>query len=267
MKKVRKIRKNYRTFFLLLPSLMGFTIFYVIPFFRSIYYAFVDNAFHLEFAGIQNFREIFGSEYFRLALKNTLLFTAIVVPVSLLSAILIASVLMQIHPIIAGGVQSALFLPVLLPSAAVTLFWKTYLFFLPPFISLLIFYMWKYIGLYVMLILCGMVSVEREILEAASIDGADGWRRLWQIEVPCIRSAVFFVGVLCVVNAFKIYRESFLLYGTYPDESVYMLQNYLNNHFDKLNYQYISAASVCFTGILAGLTIYAFTRERQADGR
>lgn len=266
MKKVRKIRKKWRTFFPILPSIMGFYIFYVIPFFRSIYYAFVDNAFHLEFAGIQNFREIFGSAYFRLALKNTLLFTAIVVPVSLLSGIWIASVLMQIHPMIAGGVQSALFLPVLLPSAAVTLFWKTYLFFLPPFISLLIFYMWKYIGLYVMLILCGMVSVEREILEAASIDGANGWRRLWQIEVPCIRSAVFFVGVLCVVNAFKIYRESFLLYGTYPDESVYMLQNYLNNHFDKLNYQYISAASVCFTSILAGITIYAFTRERQADG-
>lgn len=54
----------------------------------------------------------------------------------------------------------------------------------------------------------------------------------------------------------KLYRESFLLYGTYPDESVYMLQNYLNNHFDKLNYQYISAASVCFTSILAGITIY-----------
>lgn len=94
----------------------------------------MDNAFHLEFAGMQNFREIFGSAYFRLALKNTLLFTAIVVPISLLSGILIASVLMQIHPMIAGGVQSALFLPVLLPSAAVILFWKTYLFFLPPFI-------------------------------------------------------------------------------------------------------------------------------------
>lgn len=265
--KRQKYKWKYRPLFLLLPSMAGFGVFYVIPFFRSIYYAFVNNAFRQEFAGLLNFREIFGSEYFRLALKNTLLFTVISVPCSLFLTILIAAGLMRIHPVAAAVIQSSLFLPVLLPSAAVALFWKTYLFFLPPFVSLLVFYFWKYIGLYVMLVLCGMVSVEREILEAASIDGADGWRRLWQIEVPCIRSAVFFVGVLCVVNAFKIYRESFLLYGTYPDESVYMLQNYLNNHFDKLNYQYISAASVCFTGILAEITIYAFTRERQADGR
>ena len=65
---------------LLMPSLAGFAVFFIIPFVYTFYYAFTENAFTGKFAGFVNFVALFGNRYFRLAMKNTLRFTALSVP-------------------------------------------------------------------------------------------------------------------------------------------------------------------------------------------
>ena len=69
--------------------------------------------------------------------------------------------------------------------------------------------------------------------------------------------------ILTIVNSLKIFRESYLLYGYYPDESVYMLQNYLNNHFAKLNYQNIGAAAVLFAVVVYSIVAVLFALEKK----
>ena len=88
-------------------------------------------------------------------------------------------------------------------------------------------------------------------------------RQTWHITLPNIAPTLFFTFVLSIVNSLKIFRESFLLYTNYPDESVYMLQNYLNNHFQKLNYQNISTAAIFFAVIVYTVVAVVFVAEKK----
>ena len=57
-------------------------------------------------------------------------------------------------------------------------------------------------------------------------------------------SSIFFVGLLSLINSFKVFREVYLLTGNYPNENLYMLQHFMNNTFKNLNYQRLSSAAI-----------------------
>lgn len=246
----------------LLPSLAGFMTFFVFPFLYSFVYAFTDNAFNMKFVGFDNFKSLFENEYFRLAMANTARFTVCAVPLCMVASVIVAMLIARYAARI-PFVKSAFFLPVILPSATIVVLWQTYISdFVPPFTSLLLIYLWKYSGLNVILILTALTGLNKEMLEAAKLDGAGSLRRTWNIILPNISPTLFFTFILSVVNSLKIFRESFLLYSNYPDESVYMLQNYLNNHFAKLNYQNISTAAV-FAVVVYTVVALLFSAEKK----
>jgi len=247
----------------LLPSLVGFLIFFIVPFFYSFVYAFTDNTFSMEFAGFSNFIILFENEYFRLAMVNTVRFTVCAVPLCM-SVSIIAAVLIARYAARISFVKSAFFLPVILPSATIVVLWQAYIAdFVPPFTSLLLIYLWKYSGLNIMLILTALTGMERDMIEASRIDGAGIFRRTWHVILPNITPTLFFTFALSIVNSLKIFRESFLLYSNYPDESVYMLQNYLNNHFQKMNYQNISTAAIFFSVVVYTIVTVFFSAEKK----
>jgi multiple sugar transport system permease protein len=208
----------------LLPSIAGFLTFFVVPFFYSFYYAFIDNAFSKNFVWFDNFKALLANEYFRLAMMNTLRFTLIAVPLIMIFSIA-AAILISQYALKFSVVQSAFFLPVLLPSASFVMFWQAYLNDIQPFNSLVLFYIWKFAGLNIMLILTALCTVPKEIIEAADIDGAGKFKKVRRILLPMISPTLFFTFILSIVNSLKIFRESYLLYGAYPDENIYMLQN------------------------------------------
>lgn len=219
----------------LLPSLAGFLTFFIVPFFYSFTYAFTENAFTKKFVWFDNFAALFRNDFFRLAMKNTGKFTLCAVPLTMVLSILTALLIVR-YAAKLPFVKSAFFLPVILPSATIVMLWQAYVSdAVPPFSSLLLIYLWKYGGLNVMLILTALTGMSKDMLDAAKIDGAGLLRTTWHVTLPNIAPTLFFTFILSVVNSLKIFRESFLLYTNYPDESVYMLQNYLNNHFQKLN--------------------------------
>lgn len=249
----------------LFPSLIGFCLFYILPFGKVIYYAFTENAFSSKFVWFSNFKSLLENTYFQLALKNTLRFIVIAVPLSLITSLFIA-LLLNAFPKI-RFFQIVVFSPILIPSSVITAFWNQYFSFIPPFFSLIILFLWKYTGLSVMLILTALTTLPNELHEAAALDGANRLTRFYAITIPYITPTLFFVLIITIVNTLKIYRESILLYGQYPHESVYMFQNYLNNHFEKLNYQNISAASIIFSAIIsllvAVLLLYEYKRSNE----
>ena len=118
-----------------------------------------------------------------------------------------------------------------------------------------------------MLLLTALAGVEKDMLEAAKIDGCGSLRRMWHVLLPNITPTLFFTLTLSIVNALKIFRESYLLYGAYPDDSVYMLQNYMNNHFAKLNYQNISTAATLFGIVVYTVVAVLFACERKWSER
>ena len=86
-----------------------------------------------------------------------------------------------------------------------------------------------------------------------------------------VDSDLWLTIVLSVMNGFKCYREAFLLGGNYPDDSIYLLQHFMNNNFQNLNYQKISAAAVSIVAALlvpavVGYVLYLIVRRGKKYG-
>ncbi len=267
----------------LIPSLIGFMIFFLIPFVSSLFYAFNDDG---RFS-VYNFTYTLQNEAFQLALKNTLLFLLICVPLNLLLPLLVAVAVKSI------GEQSRLFRlafisPLVVPVASVAIFWSILfapggtigrilgLFGIPKtdflhsgwaVLIVALIYLWKNLGYMMVLYLAGLSEVPTSYYEAASMDGAGGVRKFRSITIPCLWPTIFFVLVLSVVNCFKIFRDTYLITGNYPDESVYMLQYYMNNMFHKTDYGRLTSAAFLITAIIVIFLIIMFRLNRKAQIR
>ena len=260
-----------------LPALAGFLVFYIVPFFRSIGYSFTKSAVNRDFVGFENYRAVLSNEYFRLALKNTLIFSAAGVAAIMLLSLLLSLELSKLSKKIAF-LKSFFVMPYVLPSASIIFFWQMFFgtesyaalteieglggFF--DVMPLYIIFLWKNVGINIILLTSALSKIPREVYEAAALDGARGLRLHTKITLPLLSPSLFFVGVLSFVNSLKIFKESYLYYNSnYPPDSAYMVQNYMNNHFYKLNYQNLSTAVVIFTLATAAVIFVWYKLENK----
>lgn len=231
----------------------------------SVRYSLVESAFSNRFVGLENYRDTLLNRNFRLSVRNTLELIGLGVP--LLTAIALCLALLieregQKLPLM----RAALLLPMLLPSVAVAdVFGK--LSFGNPRVPLLAMYVWKNAGFLTLLFLAALSTVPKEVYEAAALDGAGGMRVFFRITLPLIAGTALFAVILAVSYNLRLFREAYLLYGAYPDKSVYLTQHYINNHFYKLNYQKLTSAATLFLGALCALVPPALKISRRASGR
>ena len=94
------------------------------------------------------------------------------------------------------------------------------------------------------LLLAGLMTIPQEQYNCAKIDGAGEIQMFFYITTPQMWYSLSFTFLFSMINGFKCFREIFLLGGEHPDKQVYMLQHYLNNNFESLNYRNLSAVSV-----------------------
>ena len=103
-----------------------------------------------------------------------------------------------------------------------------------------------------MLILAaGLTAIPPEHYESAQIDGASSWQQLCLITVPQMWDSFFYAVVFSMMNIFKCFREIFLLGGKHPPRGLYMLQHFLNNCFENLNFSKLSCCAVVLLLALA----------------
>lgn len=269
-----------------LPSLAGFTLFFIVPFFISLYYCFTEGIGMARFAGLKNFSSLLGSNSFLLAAKNTLIFNAICIPLILVLSLLFALLL---NNKIRGlkAFRSFFILPLVIPVASVVLVWQILFdengalnhlleaFGLNPVnwmssqwsvAVLILLYLWKNCGYNMVLFLAGLNSIPKEYYESARMDGAGTWTCLTRITLPFLVPTGFFVLVISIINALKVFRESYQLAGNYPDRHIYMLQNFMNNNFANLNYQRLSTAAFLMFAVI-GLMVFFLFRFESRLGR
>lgn len=260
-----------KVFLLCIPGFAGFLIFYLIPFVKSLRYAFLSNAFQQEFVWFENFKSILSNQYFRLALKNTLVFSVLGVTLLMLLSFFLAYGLATVVRKF-ERIKNAFLLPMLLPTVGTIFIWRAVfdsdLYFswmkggsgILEALPIYVLFLWKNTGMNVLLFTAAFVQLPEEVYEAAELDGAKGLRRLWYITMPLIRPTTFFVGILSFVNSMKIYKESYLFFGTdYPPNAAYTVQYYMNNHFQKLHYQNLACAST-IVALIVGLAIFIVYR-------
>lgn len=269
-----------KMFMLGLPAFLGFAAFYIIPFIRGIWFSFIDNNFLRNFVWLDNYKTVISNKFFRMAVRNTLIFSGISVSATVILALILSVGLVKLSERF-SMIKSAYIVPYVLPTASIIFIWQMIFdsdsYFaltrldgfggLFEVLPLYLLFIWKNIGIDIILITAALSKLPQEVYEAAALDGASGLQKHLKITLPLISPSLFFVLVLSFVNSLKIFKESYLYYNTnYPPDPAYMIQNYMNNHFYKLNYQNLSAAVVMFT-IVAGLVIFALYKleEKLSD--
>jgi len=116
---------------------------------------------------------------------------------------------------------------------------------------LLLVYIWKNVGYNMVLYLAGLQMIPKDYYEAASIDGAGPLRRFWSVTLVYLTPTTFFVFILSIIGSFKVFRETYLVAGEYPHDSIYMLQHYMNNMFLSLDYQKLTSAAYVMAAVVA----------------
>lgn len=248
----------------LLPSFLGVAVFVLVPFidvFRRSFTTAVTG----EFTGLENYRTVFENGPFRLAVYNTLRFTCICLPLLLILGLAAALMLSQLKQV--QLFKSFFLLPMAMPSATIVLVWKmtfsadgflnrlleTHVDFMwteDAFWVLVFSYVWKNLGYTVILWLTGILAIPGDFIEAARVDGAGSFRVFWSVMLPQLKGSMYTITVLSFLNSFKVFRESYLVAGAYPHESMYMLQHLFNNWFTNLDLDKMAAAAVCVGGVL-----------------
>ncbi len=261
----KHLKFNTKCKLCLLPSLIGTAVFFVIPYVRVLYYSVIDNQFRRNFVGLENYIETLKNEYFQLALKNSLLLILICVPVLILLALLISLVLSYGIKWV-RKTRFAFVLPMVVPTASVVLIWQSVFENNTTVLPIYLLFIWKNIGICVVLLTAAFTSIEQNIYEAARLDGANSFILHTKITVPLIVPTIFFTALLSIVNSFKIFKESYLYFGTnYPPDHSYTLQYYMNNNFLKLDYQNLATSAVLTSIIVFVIVIGGIFLQRRFD--
>ena len=105
-------------------------------------------------------------------------------------------------------------------------------------------------GVATVILLAGLDTIPGELYESAGMDGAGRWARLTKITLPLLWPEILVVTLLSTLNSFKNFREAYVLGGDHPHESIYMLQHFMNNNFENMNFPRLSVAAVVFFVLL-----------------
>jgi multiple sugar transport system permease protein len=126
-------------------------------------------------------------------------------------------------------------------------------------------FVWKNIGICVVLMTAALTTIDKSIFEAAAIDGASGLALHSRITVPMIVPTIIFSTLLSIVNSFRVFKETYLYYGgtNYPPDHSYTLQYYMNNNFLKLDYQSLAASSVMTSALVVAIVVFGLALQRR----
>ncbi len=265
----------------LAPSVIGVLVFFVVPFGIVVYYSVMSSPFNGEFVFLDNFISLVQNPAFQTAAKNTVTFSLMAVPLAVILGLGLALILEAKIP--GKSMFRTFFLsPMMVPIASVVLVWQVIFHengTLNQFLSLfgaegvdwlrssysqlviVILFLWKNLGYNMILFMAALANIPKELLEVADVEGASAAHKFFHIKLRYLSPTVLFVTILSMINCFKIFREVYLLSGSYPYEVLYTLQHYMNNTFLRLNYQKLSAAAVILTLVMIVLIALLFKVE------
>jgi multiple sugar transport system permease protein len=276
------------------PAILGLLIFTAYPVIYSFYLSFTEYNFvkSPEWIGLANYRELLDDRLFRKSLTQTVYYCALSIPLTLVGSFLVALLLNT-------GVRgislfrTIWYLPALVPAAAAAALWRwilnrdfgivnelLYRLGLPTpgwlvepewtIPTLALVSLWSGLGGTMLIFLAGLQGVPTHLYEAAALDGASAWRRLWTVTIPMMSPIIFFNLVLGVINSFQAFTVVYLLYSPSGSSSVgpsdsgmlYLIYLY-RNAFQYLRVGYAASLSWVLFLIIVALTLALFRVQRR----
>jgi multiple sugar transport system permease protein len=287
---------KYRFCYLgLLPVFAIYWVLRLDPIGRTFFLSFHD--WHLirplkPWVGLANYRELLHDPNFLMSLWNTTLFAVAVVALSVVAGLALA-VLLAGRLRFTAAYQAIYFLPVITPMVPMAIAWKwifdarigilNYLlswFGISPIgwltspdvaiWSIIIMSVWKVLGYNMVLLLVGLKNIPATLYEAASIDGAFGWRMFRRITLPLLRPILLFVIVVSTINAYNVFTQVYVMTTgsqAAPGAQLRVLVfDIYQNGFQFFKMGYASAEAVVLTLIILVLTLVQFRVIRVEEG-
>ncbi len=289
----KETRQNLIAYSFIAPNFIGFAIFTLVPLAFGLILTFLswDGANPMQFVGFDNVIRLFGDDQFKRALYNTIVYTIMVVPLTLIFALGLAMLLNQK---VKGRnfFRAISFFPYVASLVAVAAVWN-YLFSpsmgpvnailnkvtgipyenLPGWgassewamITVVMFSVWKNMGYYMVIYLAGLQGVNPSLYEAADLDGANAWQRFRNVTIPQLRNTTFFVTMMLIISSFKVYDIFINLFAggdnQLSDATRVLVYQIYNTAFRSLDYGYASAQAMVLFIIVLGITLLQFYGE------
>ncbi|MCM1226308.1 MAG: sugar ABC transporter permease [Clostridium sp.] len=277
-------RESVTGFLFSLPAILGMIVFFLVPFIICIKLSVVETVSSMKFVGTANYSDVLQSKSFQLAVFNTLKFILVSIP---LIMIISFSIALLLHQKLKGSsvFQSIFILPLVLPISSVILFFQLVFsdngivnelinnFGIPvrswlnsdlSFVVLVLLYIWKNVGYNIILFLSALNSISNSYYEAARLDTDSRIKMLRYITIPLIKPYFLFILLISIINTFKSFKEAYILCGDYPNKNIYMIQHFMNNNFQNLNYTRLSVGAILVLGFvfIFILVLFAVRRKR-----
>ncbi|MBS0025100.1 carbohydrate ABC transporter permease [Microbacterium paraoxydans] len=234
------------------PALVGLALFTIVPVGLSIVMSVFDWPTFGErtFNGVDNYVKLFtSSPDFWPALRNSAVYTLLYVPLSVVLSLVLA---LGLGPRIRGrgALRVLFFIPVVTPMVANVLVWKMMLqpqglfnglsvtWFgveLPNFLAdpswamimVVVMSVWQGLGYNMLIFSAALEQLPDSVLEAASIDGAQGLRRVWSIIIPMISPSIFFATIMTMITSLQVFVQPQMLTGGGPGNATKPLVMYI----------------------------------------
>lgn len=247
--------KDYSGYIYILPATLFILIFAILPIGMSLYYSFTK--FNVvqdpQWIGLQNYQSILKDPYVKAAIRNTLIYTVLVVPLTTVLSMMIAALITsRKRSLFTGAVKSMMFVPVISSAILVGTLWRIMynpeVGLINQFLSLFgidavnwlgnskmalpsvaIVSIWKNVGYFMVIYIAAIMDIPREYYEVASIDGATGWQQFKSITLPLLKPTTFLVVILCTIWSFQAFDTVYIMTGGGPGVStvtlVYIIYN------------------------------------------
>lgn len=280
-------------FLFILPSLIGFTVFFAVPAVRSVFISFTQwNLLSApKFVGLDNYEKLFADERFWRSLVTTFSYVLWNIPLQTLLALFIAIMMDRIHN--STFLRGIMILPWLMPNVVCGLLWlwildptlgilniafKALGLPMQPFLgspdqaipSVALINIWRHAGYTAILVFVGLKTIPKSLYEAAQIDGASALRQFRSITLPLLRPVLVFVLVTSLIGSFQIFDTIAITErNAGPAGSTRVIIYYIYQQvFERgINMGLATAASVVLFLILISVTLLQlrFLRGGQSD--
>ncbi len=293
MERVLKLRRRQNIIgwgFVLPASLMIF-IFYFYPIARAFVLSFQTGVgVNLKYAGLFNYQRLLADNLFKKSLGNVFIFLIIQVPIMLLLALVLASLLNDKNLRFRGFFRTAIFLPCATSLVSYAIIFRS-MFALDGFVNavltnlslisrpinwigqpwtarivVVIALTWRWTGYNMIFYLAGLQNIEPSIYEAAFIDGASGFDQFFRITIPMLKPIILLTTIMSTNGTLQLFDETMNLTNGGPANATLSVSQYIY----RLSFQYSPrfgyAAAISFV-IFALVAVLAFIQMRVGDTR
>jgi ABC-type sugar transport system permease subunit len=273
-----------------LPAFLLYALFMIYPFFQSIYLSFtswngVDAV--KEWIGLGNYRELIHDDHLRKALRNNLTWVIVGTIAPMAIGLLLAMLLWR-QPRGFTLFRTVYFLPQVLSSVVIAIVWGWIynpIFGLlnealdsvglesvsrgwlgDPSVALyavLAAAVWAETGFVFVVFLAGLQNVSRDLIEAATIDGANAWQRFWDVTVPQLANVITVVGALMLIGGFNVFDIIFVMTAGGPNNATEVIGTYTYTEaFTQNRIGYAATLSLVMT-VISLVVSFVFIRLRE----